>query len=71
MEMKRERISITFDPRDMLSSLQIGFSFVRVAVACAIIEKISGLESLHLNHFFEVLEAYYGTKLLPFTLISL
>ena len=39
-EMTRERISFTFDPRDMLLSLQMGFSFVRAAVACAIIEII-------------------------------
>ena len=44
MEMARERISFTFDPRDMLLSLQIGFSFVRAAVACAILERTSGLE---------------------------
>ena len=34
----------TFDPRDMLLSLKIGFSFVRAAVACAILERISGFE---------------------------
>ena len=44
MEMTRERISFTFDPRDMLLSLQMGFSFVTTAMACAILEKISGLE---------------------------
>ena len=44
MEMTRERISFTFDPRDTLLSLQRGFSFVRAAVVCAIIERISGLE---------------------------
>ena len=44
MEMTRERISFTFDPRDMLLSLQMGFSFVRAAVACAILERTSGLE---------------------------
>ena len=43
-EMTRERISFTFDPRDMFLSLQMGFSFVRAAVACAILERISGLE---------------------------
>ena len=42
MEMTRECISFTFEPRDMLLSLQIGFSFVRAAVACAIFERISG-----------------------------
>ena len=45
MEMTRERISFAFDPRDMLLSLQIGFSFVRAAVACALFERISGLEA--------------------------
>ena len=46
MEMTRERISFTLDPRDMVLSLQMGFSFVRAAVACAICERISGLEDL-------------------------
>ena len=31
------------DPRGILLSLQIGFSLVRPAVACAILERISGL----------------------------
>ena len=44
MEMTRERISFPFDPRDMLLSLQMGFSFVRATVACAILERTSGLE---------------------------
>ena len=44
MEMTRERISFTFDPRDMLLYLQMGFSFVRAAVARAILERTSGLE---------------------------
>ena len=44
MEMTRERISFTFDPRDTLLSLQMGFSFVRAAVACAILERTSGLK---------------------------
>ena len=44
MEMTRERTSFTFDPRDMLLTLQMGFSFVRAAVACAILERTSGLE---------------------------
>ena len=40
MEMTRERISFIFYPRDMLSSLQMGFSFVRAAMACAILERL-------------------------------
>ena len=43
MEMTRERISFTFDPRIMLLSLQMGFSFVRAAVTCAIHVRTSGL----------------------------
>ena len=44
MEMSRERISFTFEPRDMLLSLQMSFSFVTAAVAYAILERIAGLE---------------------------
>ena len=44
MQMTRQRSSFIFDPRDMLLSLQMGFSFVRAAVACAILEITSGLE---------------------------
>ena len=44
MEMTSERISFILDPRDMLLSLQMGFSLIRAAVACAILERTSGLE---------------------------
>ena len=44
MEMTRERISFTFDPRDMLLFFHMGFSVVRAAVACSIPNRISGLE---------------------------
>ena len=44
MEMTRERISFTFDPRVMLLSFQMGFSFVRATVACAVLERVSGME---------------------------
>ena len=42
--MTRERISFTFDPRYMLLSPQMGFSFVRAAFARSILERISGLK---------------------------
>ena len=42
--MKRERINFTFDPKYILLSLQMGFRFVRAAVACVILKRISGLE---------------------------
>ena len=44
MEMTRKRISFTFNPEDMLLSLQIGYGFARAAVACSITERISGFE---------------------------
>ena len=44
MEMTWERISFTFGPRDILLSLQMGFSYVRAAVVCAILERTFGLE---------------------------
>ena len=42
--MTREGISFTFGPRNMMFSLQMGSSFVRVVVACATFESNSGLE---------------------------
>ena len=79
MEITRERISLTFDQKDMLLSVllsvQIGFRFVRVASACAIFERTSGFEPFFLNNCFEVFEACYSIQLflisldLPSTLV--
>ena len=66
MEMTREPISFTFDPTDMLLSLQMGFSFARAAVACAVREIISNFEAIIWNNYSKVLEACYSTQLLPF-----
>ena len=44
MEMTSEGISFISEPGDILLFLQMGFSFVRAAVACAILERISDLE---------------------------
>ena len=41
MKMTSERISVTFDLGDMLLSVQLGFSFVGAAVACAILYRLS------------------------------
>ena len=41
MEMIKERIGVTFDPRSMLLSLQIGISFVSATLACVMLERIS------------------------------
>ena len=44
MEMTRECFGFTFDLRGMLLSLQIGLRSVGAAVACEILETISGFE---------------------------
>ena len=63
MEMTKEHISFTFDPRDILLSLQMGFSFVKAAVACAILVRTSGLEPLP-----ETTAPWYLNALLPLSL---
>ena len=45
MDVTRERISSILELREILLSIQTCFSLVNVAVACAILESISGLES--------------------------
>ena len=71
MEMTRERISFTFDPRDMLLSLQMCFSFVRAAVACAILERISGLRQSSETTAPRYLKLVTVPSFCPFTFISL
>ena len=44
MDVTRERISRILELREILLSIQTGFSFVNAAVAYAILESISGLE---------------------------
>ena len=44
MDVTRERISRILELREILLSIQIGFSLVNAAVVCAILESISGLE---------------------------
>ena len=51
MEMTRERL----DPNDMLLSLQIGFSVVKAAVACSILERTSAYESSSVTTALRVL----------------
>ena len=71
MEMTRERISVTFDPRHMLLSLQMGFSFVRAAVACAMLERISGLEPSSETTALRYLKLVTVPNFCPFTFITL
>ena len=44
MDVTRERISRILELTEILLSIQTGFSLVNAAVACAILESISGLE---------------------------
>ena len=46
MDVTRQRISRILELREILLSIQTGFSFVNAAVVCAILESISGLEPL-------------------------
>ena len=69
--MTGERISFTFDPKDMLLSLQMGFSFVRAAVACAILERTSGLEPSSETTAPRYLKLVTVPNFCPFTFISL
>ena len=71
MEMTRECIGFTFDPRDMLLSLQMGFSFVRAAVACAILERTSGLEPSSETTTPSYLKLVTVPNASPYTFISI
>ena len=71
MDMTRERISFTFDPRDMLLSLQMGFSFVRAAVDCAILETTSGFEPSSETTAPRYLKLVTVPDFCPFIFISL
>ena len=70
MEMTRECISFAFDLKDMLLSLQIGASFARAAMACAILERISGFESSSERTALRYLKLLTVSSFCPFTLIS-
>ena len=70
LEMTRECISFTLDPRDMLS-LQMGLRFVRAAVACAILERISGLGPLSETTAPRYLKLVTVSSFCLFTFISL
>ena len=71
MEITRERIGFTFDPRDMLLPFQMGFSFVRAAVACAILERTAGLEPSSETTAPRYLKLVAVPNFCPFTFISL
>ena len=67
MEMTRECISFTFDARDTLLSLQMCFSFLIAAVACAILERISCLEPPSVTTAPRYLKLVTVSNFCPFT----
>ena len=68
--MARERVSFTFDPREMLFSLQTGFGFVRAPVACAIVERTSEFEPSSQNTAPRSLKVVTVPSVCPFYLLS-
>ena len=70
MDVTRERISRILELREILLSIQTGFSLVNAAVVCAIRESISGLEpsSVITARYLKLVTV---SGFYPFTLISL
>ena len=64
--MTREHISFTFNQSDMLLFLCIGFSFVRPVVACAILERTSGVEPSSETNILAYFGSYWKGKCPPF-----
>ena len=61
----------TFDARDMFLSHQMGLRFVRAAVACAILERTSGLEPSSETTAPRYLKLFAVPNFCSFTFISL
>ena len=70
MDVTREHISRILEPREILLSIQTGFSVVNAAVACAILESISGLEPSLVISEPRYLKLMTVSGFCPFTLIS-
>ena len=70
MDMTREHISHILELREILLSIQTGFSLVNAAVACAILESISGLEPSSVITEPSYLKLVTISSFCPFTLIS-
>ena len=70
MDVTRERISRVLELREILLSFQTGFNLVNAAVACAILESISGLEPLLVINEPGYLKLVTVSRFCPFTLIS-
>ena len=70
MDVTRERISRILELREILLSIQTGFSLVNAAVACAILESISGLEPSLVITEPRSLKIVTVSSFCPFPLIS-
>ena len=70
MNTTRERTSRILELREILLSFQTGFNLVNAAVACAILESISGLEPSSVITEPWYLKLVTISSFCPFTLIS-
>ena len=71
MDVTRERISRTLELREIFLSFQTGFNLVNVAVVCAILESISGLEPSSVITELRYLKLVTVSSFCPFSYISL
>ena len=70
MDVTAERISRILELREIVLSIQTGFSLVNAAVACAILESISDLEPSSVITEPRYLKLVTVLSFCPFTLIS-
>ena len=70
MDVTRERISRILVLREILLSIQTGFSLVNAAVVCAILENISGLELSSVITQPRYFKLATASSFCPFTLIT-
>ena len=70
MVVTRDRISRILELREILLSIQTGFSFVNAAVVCAILESISGFEPSSAITEPRYLKLVTVSSFCPFTVIS-
>ena len=71
MDVTRERISRILELREILLSIQAGFSLVNAADVCVILESISGLEPSSVITEPRYLKLVTVSSFCPFTLKSL
>ena len=70
MNVTKERISRILELREILLTIQTGFSLVNAAVVCVILESISGLEPSSIITEPRYLKLVTASSFYPFTLIS-